>query len=213
MRLSVVRIEVQRDIRLGRGSVKIFLPQIEDGSDVVHEGDLRTLLQGQVEMTLGLLERLAPVVRPMELPVQNLGKRQASIGFAVARIFADRFLKEIGRPLERIAVPDRPPQRLAPSQEKIVRLAVGRFDVAEPHGFARAQLDLEGVNNPVGDLVLDREDVAELAIEAVGSNGELAAAIKSFFRFLEYRQPAALVGEDPSYGEPYAGLAFAHRAV
>jgi hypothetical protein len=104
----------------------------------------------------------------MELPVQKLGKRQAGIGFAVARIFADRFLKEIGRPLERPAVPDRPPQRLAPSQEKIVRLAVGRFDVGEPRGFARAQLDLEGVNDPAGDLVLDREDVAKLAIEAVG---------------------------------------------
>ena len=34
----------------------------------------------------------------MELPVQNLGKREAGIGFAVARIFADRFLKEIGGP-------------------------------------------------------------------------------------------------------------------
>ena len=109
VRLSVVRIEVQRDIRLGSGSVKIFLPQIEDGSDVMHESDLWTLLQGQVEMTLGFVERLAPVVRPMELPVQNLGKRQTGIRFAVARIFADRFLTESGRSLERLAVPGRPP--------------------------------------------------------------------------------------------------------
>ena len=48
-----------------------------------------------------------------------------------------------------------------------MRLGVGRFDVAEPSGFARAQLD-QGVNDPAGDLVLDREDVAQLAIEAVG---------------------------------------------
>ena len=50
VRLSVVRTEVQRDIRLDRGSVKILLPEVEDGSDVMHEGDLRTLLQGQVEI-------------------------------------------------------------------------------------------------------------------------------------------------------------------
>jgi hypothetical protein len=49
-----------------------------------------------------------------------------------------------------------------------VRLGVGGFDIAEPSGFARAQFDLEGVNDPAGDLVLDREDVAQLAIEAVG---------------------------------------------
>jgi hypothetical protein len=60
-------------------------------------------------MTLGFVERLAPVLRAVELAVQNLGKRQASIRFAVARIFADRFLKEIGRPLERLTVPGRPP--------------------------------------------------------------------------------------------------------
>ena len=91
------------------GAGYLHQSQIEDGSDVMHESDLRTFLQGKVEMTLGFVERLAPVVRPMELPVQNLGKRQTGIRFAVARIFADRFLKEIGRPLERLAVPGRPP--------------------------------------------------------------------------------------------------------
>ena len=47
-------------------------------------------------------------------------------------------------------------------------LAVGRFDRIEHRCFARAQLDLQGVNDPPGDLVLDREDVAQFAIEAVG---------------------------------------------
>jgi hypothetical protein len=59
-----------------------------------------------------------------------------------------------------------------------VRLGVGRFDVAEPGGFARAQLDLEGVNDPAGDLVLDREDVAQLAIEAVGPKMSASFRIK-----------------------------------
>jgi hypothetical protein len=44
VRLGLVRIEVQRDIRFGRGPVKILFPQVEDRSDVVHEGDPRTLL-------------------------------------------------------------------------------------------------------------------------------------------------------------------------
>ncbi len=56
----------------------------------MHEGNLRTFLQGQVDMTLALFERLVPVIGPMELPVQNLGHREAGIGLAIVRIFGDR---------------------------------------------------------------------------------------------------------------------------
>jgi hypothetical protein len=38
----------------------------------------------------------------------------------------------------------------------------------KPRGFARAEFDLEGVDDPPRDFVLDREDVAQVAIEAVG---------------------------------------------
>jgi hypothetical protein len=46
-----------------------------------------------------------------------------------------------------------------------VRVAAGRFDLTEPRGFAWAQFDLEGVDDPPRDFV---KDVAQVAIEAVG---------------------------------------------
>src|SRR5260370_40303033 len=101
----------------------------------------------------------------MELPVQILGHRKAGVRLTVAQILGNRFLKEIGRLLERLAGPDRPPQHLAPKQEKVVRLAVGRFDGVEPRGLAWAQLDLQGVYDPAAELLPDCEDCGVGAIE------------------------------------------------
>ena len=50
-----------------------------------------------------------------------------------------------------------------------MRFAVGCVDGVEPRGLARVQFDLQGVDDPPSDLVLDRDDVAQFAIEAVGS--------------------------------------------
>src|SRR5207249_3263494 len=83
---GVCRIEIQRRVRISRGSVEVRFPQVEDRGDVMHEGNLRTLPQSQVDMALGPLERLAPVIGPMELPVQNLRHREAGIGLAITRI-------------------------------------------------------------------------------------------------------------------------------
>jgi hypothetical protein len=168
VRVSVVWIEIHPRGRLGGGSVEILFPQEDNRGVTMHEGDLRALLQGQADILLGIFERPAPVVRPMVLPVQNMSHRDARVRLAVVRVLGDRLRKKVGRPIEHLAVPCRPHHQLTASQEKVVRLAAGRFDGAEHCGFDRAQFDLQGVYDSQGDLVLDRKDVAELAIEAVG---------------------------------------------
>src|SRR5208283_1014628 len=88
----------------------------------------------------------------------------------------------------------------------VVRLAVGRFDVAEPRCFARAQFDLQGLNDLPGDLVLDYEDVVQLAIEAVGPEmssgfrvdqlrGDPDAVASAADAALEHRPDAEFTGD------------------
>ena len=106
----------------------------------------------------------------------------------------DRFRKKVGRPLESLAVNGRPEQHLAPAQEKVVCFAVGRFAGIEPRGFAQAQFDLQSVNDPPRDLVLDGEKVAQFAIEAVGPE------VSTRFRVDQLRgdpQPVASAADAP----------------
>ena len=131
----------------------------------MHEGAVRTFLQGQADTALGEFERTAPVIRPMILPVQKLSKGNSGIRLAVAWILDNRLRKKVGRPIERLAVPRRRKQELTAGEEQVVRLAAGRFDVAEPRGFVWAQFNLQGVDDPPGDLVLNRENVGQLAVE------------------------------------------------
>ena len=160
--------EIERRVGFGCRSDQILLPEVQERGGAMHPGDPGALRQGHLEIALSLFKRLAPVIRPMKLPVEGLQHREAGVRLAIARILCDRLCEQTRRARERLVVPVRIHHRRAPKQEKVVRLAVCGLDDIEPRLFRRTELDLQRVDNPPGHLVLNREDVAQVPIESFG---------------------------------------------
>ena len=59
-------------------------------------------------------------------------------------------------------------QKLAAAKKTIVSLHVGRLGVGQPRLFGRAERDFERVDNSARDVVLDRKDIRQIAVVAVG---------------------------------------------
>ena len=101
------------------------------------------------------------------MKVDRVRHREAGVGLGIAGIERDRLIEERNGLLERLAVYTPPKQKLPPAQEGVVRLDVADTAGAEKSCFGRAKLHLQRVDDLERDLVLQRENVGEIAVVAL----------------------------------------------
>ena len=92
-----------------------------------------------------------------------------------------------------------PEHEFAAAQNTVVSSDIGRPAIGKPRLFGWAERDLERVDDPVRDVVLDLEDIGQIAVVAVGPEMRAVGRVDEL-----RRDPHAIAGA--------ADRAFEHRA-
>src|SRR6185503_3150039 len=103
---------------------------------------------------------------PMILRVEIVRHREARIRLRVVRVELDCAAQKSDDLIEYLAILLLTEQQLPPTKEKVVRLQIRGWGLGNPRRLARRQPYLESLDDVPGDLVLNRENVCEVAIVA-----------------------------------------------
>jgi hypothetical protein len=189
MRQGQVRIERQRQIDLGLGKVDVSFEQRGQACDTMRQRLVRVLLDRLLRALLCQLQRVVGVVAPAVLVIEYVRKGEARIGLRIIGVERQRLPQKPYRLLERGAVLFLAEHDLAAAQKTVISIDVGRLAFGKARLFRRAERHLERVDDPMSDIVLNLENIGQIAIVAV------APEMSATFRIDELRGNAhALAG-------------------
>ncbi len=191
MGVGEIRVERERAPGIDDALVELSLPDVHDRAAVVRLRLGLVQLDGPVRQLTGKRQGALGIGAPAVDIVQGVAKAEIGVGRGEARIERDRALQQRAALGDVIAAVTR--DQLTATQIPIVRLDVVGASARHPPALLGRQRDLERGDDLTRDLVLDLEDVGQLAVVALGP--DVAAG-----------RPVDQLGRDP---DAVAGLAHA----
>src|SRR6185437_1287990 len=164
MRVSIVRVHGHRPPTGRNSRLTLFAPKLHPTKDGVSLRQPGGQVDGQSRVLISLFNDPRSRI-PVHDPLEYQGSRQPGVSGSVSGIQLHRAGEMSPRLLCRLLVVE--PEALESPQQAIVRLETSSAFVARALCLGSVDLELQHGENTAYDVILDREDVSQLAVEAL----------------------------------------------